>query len=431
MEEFKKRRDILVAKMKNNSALILNSTSVLYRKNSDVELPFFQDSNFLYLTNFNEPDSLMLIINKKRSYDFILFVRPTDKKNEIWQGDVAGAKKAKKITGANKVFSIKNIHKEIPKLIKNTTTIYANLGSCESEDKKILSWITEARYLSNIGMLALHEVINLNYLLNPMRVIKSYFEIAKIQKAVDYSTQAIKKAIQKTKIGMFEYDIEAIINYEFNKNNLKPAYPSIVASGKNACILHYTRNNDKIKNNSLVLIDAGCQVDGYNADITRTYPANGKFNPAQKQIYNLVLKAQKAGILEAKAKIAFSDIHKKIIQVLSEGLLKLGLLEGNLKDIISKKKYKKFYMHGSGHFLGADVHDVGDYKQNNKSILLQEGMVLTIEPGLYIKEDKNISKKYHNIGVRIEDDILITKNGNRVLSGKLAKSCDEIEAMFL
>ncbi|RLA07811.1 MAG: Xaa-Pro aminopeptidase [Gammaproteobacteria bacterium] len=428
-QEFKTRRDNLAQQMAENSVAILCSAT-LKTRNKDVEYKYRQDSNFLYLTNFDEPESAMLILkNKNNNYKFMLFVRPSNQKEELWQGRRLGINEAKNKIGADRVFSIKTINKKLPSLIKNKNSIYCNLGECGTQDKKLINWINLAKNESSYESFALHQIISLNFYLSKMRLIKSEYEISKMQQAADISIIAHKKAIQNCQVGMFEYQLEAIIINEFKKQGLDSSYPPIVASSNNACILHYTKNNQKMINDSMVMIDAGCECTGYAADISRSYPVNGKFSEAQKDIYNIVLEAQLAGIKKAKPHNLYSNIHKEVVLKITQGLLKLGLLKGELGQLIKNKKYKKFYMHQSGHWLGLDVHDVGDYQINKKSIKLKKGMAFTIEPGIYISNNKNIPQKYHNIGIRIEDSFVITDTGCKNLSQNLVKTIDELESL--
>ena len=411
IEIHQKHRSQLVEKISNDGVVIVASGTEKQR-NSDVNYPFRANSNFLYLTGINEPNCVLLLSHQH----YILFVEEQEKGREVWDGKKINPSEAVEIWGADKAYSNKCFEKELPKLLKNSTNIFVNLN----EDNAI-----------NEIIIAQQKTITpLTHTLEELRVIKNKTEIKQMQRAADISVKAHQDAMRQVKKYPFEYQIAAIFDYHFSFNNVQTAYPHIVASGENACTLHYVKNNAKMQDGDLLLIDAGCEFNGYASDITRTFPVNGKFNEAQKAIYNLVLDAQKQAINAIKPDVSIKTPHKIVVKILTTGLINLGLLTGTVADNIKKEKYRQFFMHGTGHFLGLDVHDVGNYKTDGKERLFEAGMVMTVEPGLYITEDENIDKKWWGIGVRIEDDILVTATGHHNLTQDLEKEVVDIENLM-
>lgn len=431
MIEYTKRRKQLMQKIGPTGIVILPSSSE-FRRNGDSTYPFRQNSDFYYLTGFDEPESVAILAPKRQKGEFVLFNRVRDREKEIWDGYRAGQKGARNIFGANEAFPISELENKLPELLQDRTEIHYALGMDKNFDKIILRAINNIRAKIRNGMQSPIAFIDISDTLHEMRLIKSPEEIAIMRKAANIAVDAHLRAIKTCKPGMYEYELEAELHYEFTRNGARfPAYTSIVGSGENTCTLHYISNNKKIKNGDLVLIDAGCEYMNYAADITRTFPANGKFTPEQRAIYAIVLKAQLAGIKAVKPGAPWPSVQIVMVKTITEGLLKLGLLKGKLKNLIENHTYFKFYMHKSGHWLGLDVHDVGRYKIDGKWRNFEPGMVLTVEPGIYISSDiPGVPKKWHNIGVRIEDDILVTKKGNEVLTGRLPKKIEEIEALM-
>lgn len=410
-DNYQKHRRDLQKKITNDDIVIIAS-GFEKQRNSDVNYPFRANSNFLYLTGINEPNCVLLLSQKQ----FILFVEAQEKGREVWDGKKINPSEAVEIWGADKAYSNKDFEKKLPKLLKDSDNIFINLN----EDNVI-----------NEVIIAQQKIITpLKETLEELRIIKDKAEIEQMQHAANISVKAHQDAMRQVKNYDFEYQIVAIFDYHFSFNNVQTAYPHIVASGENACTLHYVKNDAKMQDGDLLLIDAGCEFNGYASDITRTFPVNGKFNEAQKAIYNLVLDAQKQAINAIKPNVPMDTSHKIVIEVLTTGLIKLGLLTGSVEGNIKKEKYKQFFMHGTGHFLGLDVHDVGNYKQNEKSRVYEVGMVTTIEPGIYISPSEDIDKKWWGIGVRIEDDIVVTKTGYYNLTQDLVKEIVDIEMLM-
>ncbi|MHB1946922.1 MAG: Xaa-Pro aminopeptidase [Gammaproteobacteria bacterium] len=429
--EFAKRRKQLMQKIGPQAILIIPAAPIAQR-NGDYDYAYRQNSDFYYLTGFEEPESVAILAPKRKQGEFVLFNRPRDRDAEIWNGYRAGQEGARKLFGANEAFQIAELESKLPAFLEDRTEIHYALGMNKAFDKIILNAIKSVRAKIRNGLRAPITFVDITDTLHEMRLIKSPAEIAIMRKAADISVDAHMSAIQTCKPGMNEYELEAELQYVFNRNGARfPAYTSIVGSGANSCILHYDSNNQVIQDGSLVLIDAGCEYQNYASDITRTFPANGKFSPEQRAIYELVLTAQLAGIKKIRPGASWDTIQTIMVKIITKGLLDLGLLKGKLNDLIKNQAYFKFYMHKSGHWLGLDVHDVGRYKEKGKWRKLKPGMVLTVEPGIYISADiPGVPKRWHNIGVRIEDDVLVTSKGHEVLSEALPKSVEDIEAIM-
>ena len=427
---FELRRKKFLSQLPDNSIAIIPNKSCAIRSN-DVEYKFKSETNFYYLTGFEEPDSVCLLIKEKKSCSYILFVEPRNPDKEIWTGKRIGVKGAKSIFRADEAYNVSEFHTYLEKFIQDKSSIYYALGINKDLDIKISALIDSFRKSNRSGMKSPEAILDPLKIIHKMRLIKDAYEIECVQKAIDISKAAHIQALAISKPGMYEYELEAVIEFKFRSQGANgPAYPSIVGSGKNSTILHYIQNNKKIQKNDLVLIDAGCEYDNYASDITRTFPITKKFSSVQKDIYELVLEAQLKAIEEIKPGKRFIDSYRKAVLVMVEGLKHLGLLKGSTQEIIKKGKYKNFFMHKLGHWLGLDVHDVGPYiDEKENSIKLVPGMIMTVEPGIYISDSiLGISKKISNIGVRIEDDILVTKSGNKVLSSGIPKTIEEIEA---
>ncbi len=413
-----------------NIALIASASS--HVRNRDVEYPFRQDSDFYYLTGFNEADSLAVFIPGRKQGEYILFCREFDQTKALWEGAHAGLEGATQHYEADDAFPIDDLDDILPGLLENKSKVFYPMGRDSDLDHKLLEWINNIRKQSRNGVNAPGELVSLEHIVHEMRLFKSTAEQKLMRKAAQISAKAHIRAMQTCQPGLYEYQIEGEIIHEFFQHGLRHvAYPSIVASGKNACVLHYVDNKDKLKKNDLLLIDAGAECDHYAADITRTFPISGKFSPAQKQLYQLVLDAQYAAIEQIKPGQPWNKAHDVSVEVLTHGLVKLGLLKGRVSTLIKNEKYKQFYMHRIGHWLGMDVHDVGDYKLDDQWRLLEPGMVLTIEPGLYIPADcQDVDPKWRGIGIRIEDDVLVTADGHEVLTLDVPKTIDEIEQLM-
>jgi len=422
-------RKQLMRMMGENSIAILPAAPVLLR-NRDVEHGFRQDSDFYYLSGFPEPDSVIVLAPGRKQGQYILFCRDRDRKKETWDGRRYGPEGAVEHFGADDAFPITDMEDILPGLMENCESVYYTIGLNPEFDKHVMNCVNNLRSKSRGGTHVPYEFVSLDYLLHDMRLFKHRDELRLMRKAAKISVQAHINAMKACKPGMYEYQLEAELMYQFNRNDAGWAYPSIVGGGANSCILHYTENDQALNDGEMVLIDAGAEYQGYAADITRTFPVNGRFNIAQREIYELVLEAQNAAINKVKPGNHWNDPHEAAVRVLTRGMLELGLLKGNLKSLIKESAYSKFYMHRTGHWLGMDVHDVGDYKVDGEWRLLEKGMVLTVEPGLYIPAGTRGVKRWWNIGVRIEDDVAVTKDGHDVLSAGLPRSCEEIEAVM-
>jgi len=429
-QEFAKRRQRLIEIMGEDSIAVLPN-AVVSTRNRDVDYSFRSDSNFHYLSGFDEPESLLVIVPGRPHGEYLIFCRERNLDKEIWDGYRAGQEGAVEKFGADDSYPFSDLNDILPGLLEGKEKVFYTMGNVPSFDHRMVGWLNHLRNASRQGMHSPTEIVELDHVLNELRLFKSSSEIKAMRKAAEISVQAHIRAMEFTQVGKWEYQVEAEIIHEFMKNDCRsPAYPSIVGGGENGCILHYIENDHRLKNNDLLLIDAGAEYDYYAADITRTFPINGKFTTAQKALYNLVLDAQKAAIAEVKPGNHWNQPHEAAVRVLTQGLLELGLLKGKLETLIEKEQYRDFYMHRTGHWLGMDVHDVGDYKIGGEWRLLEPGMVLTVEPGLYIRDPANIAKKWHFTGIRIEDDVLVTKTGNEVLSQGAPKEVDEIEALM-
>lgn len=431
MTEYAKRRKQLMQAIGPNSIVILASSPIA-KRNSDTDYPYRQNSDFYYLTGFDEPESVAVLIPKRKKGDFILFNRVRDRDMEIWEGYRAGQEGARKKFGAKEAFPILELEKKLPELLEGCKKIHYSLGLDKKFDHLLLNAVNKIRGKIRNGIQSPIEFVDITNTIHEMRLIKSSAEISVMRKAAEISAQAHIRAMKFCKPGVNEYELEAELTHDFQRHGARfPAYTSIVGSGEHSCILHYNSNNKKIKDGEIVLIDAGCEYQNYASDITRTFPANGKFSPEQRAIYKIVLEAQKAGIATIRPGVLWPAVQTTMVKIITKGLIDLGLLKGKLKDLIEKQAYFPFYMHKSGHWLGLDVHDVGRYKIGEKWRKFEPGMVLTVEPGIYISADiKGVPKQWHNIGVRIEDDILVTKKGCEVLSKKVPKEIADIESLM-
>lgn len=429
--EFKKRRKQLMRRIGDGNIALIGSAQ-LQTRNRDVDFPFRQDSDFYYLTGFNEPDALAVFIPGREQGEYILFCREFDEKKALWEGAHAGLEGATKHYDADDAFPIDDLDDILPGLLEDKGKVFYPMGRDPELDHSLQNWIKHIRSQSRTGVTAPGELVALEMVLHEMRLFKSAAELKLMRRAAEVSAAAHVQAMKTAAAGLYEYQVEAELVYHFAKNGLRAvAYPSIVATGKNACTLHYTDNQSKLKAGDLLLIDAGAECDHYAADITRTFPVSGKFSGPQKQLYQLVLDAQYAAIAQVKPGASWIAPHDAAVEVLTKGLVALGLLKGRVKNLIKKEKYKAFYMHRTGHWLGMDVHDVGDYKIGGEWRALEPGMVLTIEPGLYIPADcKSVDPQWRGIGIRIEDDVLVTATGHEVLTGGVPKTIDEIETLM-
>ncbi|PKM46598.1 MAG: Xaa-Pro aminopeptidase [Gammaproteobacteria bacterium HGW-Gammaproteobacteria-1] len=426
--EFAKRRKRLMQAMGTDAIAILPTAQERIRSR-DTEYHFRADSDFYYLTGFPEPEAVAVLIPGRAHGEFLLFCREKDPEMETWHGRRAGLEGAQELYGADDAFPMADIDEILPGLLENKDRVYYTMGAHRDFDRQVMDWINALRKKSRAGVHTPGEFVALDHLLHDMRLYKSAAEAAAMRKAAKISSQAHLRAMRACRPGVQEYQLEADILHEFMMHGARfPSYNSIVGGGANGCILHYTENSDELRDGDLVLIDAGCEYDYYAADITRTFPVNGKFSPEQRALYDLVLEANHAAIEQVRPGNHWNQPHEAAVKVLTQGLVKLGLLKGRVSQLIKDQAYRRFYMHRTGHWLGMDVHDVGEYKVGEEWRVLEPGMVLTIEPGLYISPGKGVAKKWHNIGIRIEDDVLVTKSGHEVLTRDAIKDADEIEA---
>ncbi len=429
ISEFKARRDALLAKMAENSVAIIPAATEVTRSR-DTEFPFRQDSDFFYLTHFNEPDAVLVLVKKAHGQS-VLFCRNKDKHAEIWHGRRLGFEKAKTELLMDETHPLSRLNDELINLVSGCKTLYYGQGTYTHFDDKVWALLTHLRGNPKKGLSAPTVIHDVRTFVHEMRLIKSDAEQAIMRKAGEISAEAHIKAMQFAKAGATEYQLEAILHHHYAMQGARyPAYGTIVGSGDNANILHYTENSDTLTDGDLVLIDSGCELDGYAADITRTFPVNGHFSQPQAELYNLVLEAQQAAFMQIKPGNTLTDAANAANQVLAEGMIALGLLKGERDELIKTGAIKAFYMHGLGHWLGLDVHDVGDYKQGEQDRQFEPGMVLTIEPGIYVASDSEAPEQYRGIGIRIEDDLLVTEYGFENLTASVPKTIAEIEALM-
>jgi len=429
--EYAKRRRELMDSMTPGSIAILASAPVTVR-NRDVEHPFRQDSDFYYLSGFDEEHSVLVLIPGREHGEYVLFCQEKIKEQEIWTGRRVGPEDAIDVLQCDDAFPITDIDDILPGLIEGKERIYANLGTSPEFDQKLMQWVNHIKAQVRSGATPPHEFCALDHLLHEQRLVKSADEIRVMRKAAQISAEAHTRAMQVVRPGMREYQLEAELMQIFMAAGSRwPAYPSIVGAGDNGCILHYTRNDDEIKDGDLVLIDAGCELDYYASDITRTFPANGRFSEPQRKLYQLVLDAQYAAIEATKPGNHWNQPHEAAVKVLTEGLVQYGLLEGDVDELIESLAYRQFYMHKTGHWLGMDVHDVGEYRVDGEWRELEPGHVLTIEPGLYIApDDETVDEQWRGIGIRIEDDVVVTEDGCDILTRDVVKEISDIEALM-
>lgn len=424
-----RHRKQLMRMVGNDGIAILPAAPVRIR-NRDVEYPYRQDSDFYFLSGFPEPEAVIVLVPGRKQGEYILFCRDKDPEQEVWHGRRYGPEGAKEVFAADDAFPIDDIDDILPGLMEHCERVYYTMGLDPQFDKHVMEWVNSLRKTARAGTHVPYEFVSLDYLLHDMRLFKNRDELRMMKKAAKISVDAHKRAMRFCKPGVYEYQLDAEILHEFQMNGAGWAYPSIVGGGANSCILHYTENNQELKEGDLVLIDAGAEYEGFDADITRTFPVNGKYSEAQKEIYELVLEANIAAIGQVKPGNHWNDPHNAAVKVLTKGMVEIGLLKGTVSKLIKEEKYRKYYMHRTGHWLGMDVHDVGDYKVDENWRLLEPGMVLTIEPGLYIPHGSRGAKRWWDIGVRIEDDVVVTKDGHDVLSADCPKTVDEIEQLM-
>ncbi len=429
-KEFGKRRRQLMRMMGEGGIAVVPAAPERIR-NRDVHYPYRQDSDFYYLTGFPEPEAVAVLVPGRKQGEYILFCRERDPAMETWSGARAGQEGAIERYGADDAFPVTDIDDILPGLLENRDRVYYTMGAYPDFDQRVIGWVNQVRGKARAGAHAPGEFVSLEHLLHDMRLYKSRAEIAAMRQAMSVTHEAHRRAMQICRPGMAEYEIEAELVHTYRRHGCEPAYPPIVGGGANSCVLHYITNRDTLNDGDVLLIDAGAEYDYYASDVTRTLPVNGRFTKAQSAIYEVVLAAQAAAIDEVRPGNHWSDPHDAAVRALTEGLVEHGLLKGRSAKLVRDEAYRRFFMHRTGHWLGMDVHDVGEYKVDGEWRELEPGMTLTVEPGLYIPaHSKGVAKRWWNIGVRIEDDVLVTREGPEVLSAGIPKEIDEIEALM-
>ena len=429
VRDYARRRQNLMQHIGDGIAIV--PSAPIARRNGDVLYRYRPDSDFFYLTGFSEPETVAVLIPGRASGEFLIFCRERNRAEEMWDGHRAGLEGAVEIFNADDAFPIDDIEDILPGLLENRSKVYCNLGRYPDFDEQLLHWLSDVKNRKRSGISAPGELVDLGYILHELRLIKGAAEIKAMKKAAAVSVVAHRRAMSQCQPGMFEYEIEAELEYAFRQGGAQyPAYPSIVAGGENACILHYIDNSQRLRKHDLLLIDAGAEIDCYCADITRTFPVSGRFSGRQKALYEIVLEAQLAAIAAVSPGASFNDPHEAAGRALTAGLKDLKLLKGSVDSLIEKTAYRKFFVHRTSHWLGLDVHDVGEYRVGDTWRMLEPGMVLTIEPGIYVPAHQNIPKQWHGIGIRIEDDVLVTQQGHDVLTQDAPKDPAAIETLM-
>jgi len=430
VSDYSKRREDLKKMMGLGSIAILPACPIKIR-NRDAEYDYRPDSDFYYLSGFSEPDAVLVLVPGREHGEYILFCRERDPKTTIWTGEVAGQEGAVGQFEADDSFPIEDLDDILPGLLEGIERVFYTMGTYPDFDKQLIGWVNGLKTQARSGVHTPGEFISLDHFLHELRLFKSPSEQKLMRQAAKISSKAHRQAMLTCKPGKFEYQLEAELVFQFMKQGARhSAYTSIVGGGANAVILHYVNNDAELNDNELVLIDAGAEYRYYASDITRTFPVNGVFTEDQRAVYDIVLSAQYAAIDKVQVDNHWNDPHLAAVEVITQGLISLGILSGTLTELIKEEAYKPYYMHRTGHWLGMDVHDVGDYKVDDQWRLLERGMVLTVEPGIYISANSDCEKRWWNIGIRIEDDVLVTKNGPDVLSKDAPKDPDEIEALM-
>lgn len=423
--ETARHRDALMQRMGDDALAVIAGASMRPR-NRDVDYPFRQDSDFRYLTGFIEPDAIAVLIPGRAAGSFILFSRERDPQRETWEGRTIGQTAAVEEYGADAAYPLDEIDAVLPGLMAGRRRLYCRLGDDEAFDQRLIGWVERARAQRGDDAPQAYEA--LDPLVHALRQVKSPAEIERMGEAARISAAAHTRLMETLRPGMAEYEVEAGLLYDFRRHNGEPAYPIIVGGGANACVLHYIANGDALRDGDLLLVDAGVELDGYAADITRTVPVNGRFSDAQRAVYEVVLAAQQAALERVRPGETFNAAHEAATRVLVEGMVDLGLLEGEVDALIESGDYRRYFMHRTGHWLGMDVHDVGGYRRDGEWLILAPGMVVTVEPGLYIPPGSPVDARWQGIGVRIEDDCVVTGDGHENLTAAVPKSVEAIEA---
>jgi Xaa-Pro aminopeptidase len=426
--EYRRRRRQLM-ELAGEGAIVIVPSAPERIRNNDAHYPYRQDSDLVYLTGFDEPESVLVLVPGRNAAEAILFCRERDRAREQWDGPRLGPEQAPELLLVDDAFPVADIDDILPGLIEGRERVYYHFGRDSEFDLRVLAWINRVRAEVRRGARAPHEIIALGFLLHELRLFKSRGEVQLMRRSARIAAEAHTRVLNMCRPGLSEFEIEAEILHTFRRHQSVSAYEPIVAAGANACVLHYRANQSELKDGDLLLVDAGAEYAFYASDITRTIPINGKFSPEQKAIYQLVLDAQLAAIDQARPGNHWNDVHDTAVRVIVAGLIKLGLLKGSLAKNLKDERYKDFYMHKTGHWIGLDVHDVGDYRIDGEPRLLEAGMVMTVEPGIYISHDLvDVPARWRGIGVRIEDDVLVTRKDPDVLTSGVVKDIESIEA---
>jgi len=429
-KEYVRRRKQLM-RMAGRDAIVIVPAAPERVRNNDSHYPYRQDSDFHYLSGFPEPDAVLALIPGREQGETILFCRERDAERERWDGARAGHDGAVRDYGFDDAFPIDDIDDILPDMIEGRTRVYYHFGRDPEFDLKLIGWVNRVRAQVRQGAVPPHEFVALSHLLHDLRLYKSRSELRVMRKSARIAAEAHVRAMRATRPGMNEHEVEAELLHEFRRHGAVPSYEPIVGGGANACVLHYRANNAPLRDGDLLLIDAGAEYECYASDITRTFPVNGRYSTEQRAIYDIVLAAQTAAIDEVRVGRPFDAYHEAAVRVITRGLIKIGLLEGTLEKNLREHAYRTFYMHKTGHWLGLDVHDVGDYRVDGEFRLLEPGMVVTVEPGIYIAPDlKRVPARWRGIGIRIEDDVVVTRGDPLVLTDSVPRDADEIEELM-
>ena len=429
-KEYAKRRLQLMEIAGEESVIIVHAAAQKIR-NNDVGYPYRQDSDFLYLSGFSEPEAMMVLLPEEKGGHSILFCRERDPDREMWDGLMTGTGGAVEQFGFDESFPISEMEKRLPGLLRGRERVYYDLGKNPDFDQLLIGWMNDFRAKTRKKFLAPDEIIALDHSLHEMRLFKSRTEITTMRKSARIAAKAHQRAMQVCKPGMNEAEIHAELLHTFTRNQCETSYIPIVGGGANACVLHYISNRDQLNDGELLLIDAGAEYDGYASDITRTFPVNGKFSGPQRDLYEVVLAAQLKAIEAVRAGNPWEHVHETAVQVATEGMIELGILKGSLEEALEEEHFKDYYVHNTGHWLGMDVHDVGEYEIDGHSRVLEPGMVLTVEPGIYIPNSATaVDEIWRGMGIRIEDNVVVTRNEADVLTSDICKTIDDIEELM-
>ncbi|NZA28191.1 aminopeptidase P N-terminal domain-containing protein [Luteimonas sp. SJ-92] len=425
----RRRRQLM--RMAGPDAMVVVPSAPERVRSRDTHHPYRQDSDLWYLAGFAEPEAVLVLVPGRSHGESLLFCRERDPDREGWDGPRIGPDAAVDVLGMDDAYPIDDLDEILPGLLEGRTRVYYHFGRDTEFDLKLIGWLNRVRAQARLGAQPPHEFLELGHLLDEMRLFKSRDEVKLMRRAARISVRAHQAAMRAARPGMHEYELQAALEYEFRRSDAVPAYETIVGAGNNACVLHYRANAARAAAGELVLVDAGAEYRGYAADITRTFPVDGRFAPAQRALHDLVAAAQAAGIAQARPGVPYDAVHEAAVATLTEGLLRLGLLKGRLEKQLASGGYRRYFRHKTGHWIGLDVHDVGEYRVDGQSRLLEPGMAFTVEPGLYVPaDDDSVAAKWRGIGIRIEDDLLVTRDGHELLTDGLARSADEIEAFM-